>query len=101
MRLVVEVRADHVYIRYFPILRRRIALADIERADARRFNPIIEYGGWGVKGWMMGRISYSVSGTWGVELELNDGRRVMIGSRRADDLAEAITAQLKGRSSEG
>ncbi len=94
MRLVVEVRADHVTIRYFPILRRRIPLKDIERVEARKYSPIAEYGGWGIRGWYRGRISYSVSGNRGVELVLTGGRRVMIGSRRADDLAEAIGVGL-------
>lgn len=94
MRLVVEVRADHVYIRYYPIMRRRIPLAQIDHVEARRYNPIGEYGGWGIKGWWLGRISYTVSGTRGVELTLRNGRRVMIGSRRADELATAIESRL-------
>ena len=94
MRLTVEVRADHVYIRYFPMMRRSIPLAEIEGVEARRFNPIGEYGGWGIKGWYLGKTSYTVGGFHGAELTLKGGRRVMIGSRRSEDLAAAIEARL-------
>jgi hypothetical protein len=55
-----------------------------------------EYGGWGIKGWSRRRTAYSVSGNRGVELELSDGRHVLIGSNRADELA-AVVAGAIGR----
>jgi hypothetical protein len=94
MRLIVEVFPDHVSIRYVPLLRRRIMTAEIAHFRARSYRPIIEYGGWGIKGWSMRRIAYSVGGNQGVELELRDGRRVMIGSQRSDELEAALGAVL-------
>lgn len=61
MRLVVEVREDDITIRYVPFLRQRIPFADIEGHTARTYSPIGEYGGWGIKGWHRGRVSYSIS----------------------------------------
>ena len=61
---------------------------------ARTYKPIREYAGWGIKGWSVDRMSYSVSGREGVELTLTDGKRVMIGSRKAQQLADAIGAGL-------
>lgn len=90
MRLIVEVRHDGVHIRYAPLMRRHIPLAEIERWEARTYQPIAEYGGWGIKGWKRDRISYSVSGNVGVGLTLRDGCQVMLGSQRADELAAAI-----------
>jgi hypothetical protein len=94
MRLIVEVRPDYVYIRYVPLLRRRILTAEIAHFRARSYRPILEYGGWGIRGWSRGRIAYNVRGNRGVELELSDGRRVMIGSQRADELEAALGAVL-------
>ena len=48
--------------------------------------------GWGGK-----RGAYNVSGDQGVELELRGGNRIMIGSQRADALAEAISAQRQNK----
>ncbi len=55
-----------------------------------------EYGGWGVKGWSKDKMAYNVSGDRGVELTLKDGRRIMLGSQRAEELAGAIEA-ARGR----
>jgi hypothetical protein len=40
-------------------------------------------------------MAYNVSGNQGVDLTLRDGRRVMLGSQRADELAAAIEARIK------
>jgi hypothetical protein len=93
IRLVIEVTTDAVVIRYRPLMKRSILLADIEQAKARAYNAVKEYGGWGVKGWSFKNVAYNVSGGHGVELTLRDGRRVMLGSQRSDELAQAIETQ--------
>jgi hypothetical protein len=92
---VLWVTADQVVIRYRPLTRRSISLADIQQATARTYKPIAEYGGWGLKGWSSRNIAYNVSGHQGVQLVLRDGRRVMLGSQRAEELAQAIETQRK------
>ena len=92
--LIVEVTGDAVRIRYRPFMRRAIPLGDIARVEARTYNAVTEYGGWGIKGWSKAKMAYNVSGKRGVELTLTDGRSVMLGSRRADELAAAIQARL-------
>ena len=96
LTLIVEVWPDRIVIRYVPLTTREIPLADIRRCEARIYRPVWEYGGWGIKGWSRRRMSYSVRGGQGVQLELRDGRTVMIGSQRAEDLARTITTGLGG-----
>lgn len=95
--LVLDVTGDTVRIHYRPFVRRVIALSDIERVEARKYNPLKEYGGWGIKGWSKTKMAYNVSGNRGAELTLTDGRRVMLGSQRAEELAAAIEAQRRAR----
>ena len=97
MSMVVEVSHDAVLIVYRPFTRRTIALAEIERAEARTYNAIKDYGGWGIKGWSKAKMAYNVSGDRGVELTLTDGRSVMLGSQQADELAAAIQSRLRPR----
>lgn len=94
MRLIVTVRWDQLTIRYKPFTTRRIGFEEIESYEARTYKPIKEYAGWGIKGWTVERMSYSVSGKEGVELTLRDGNRVMIGSQKSGQLADAIGAGL-------
>jgi hypothetical protein len=91
IHLVVEV-SDAVYIRFRPfMIRPRIIRAqDIVTHRAEEYDPLGEYGGWGIKGFSSNR-AYNVSGRKGVRIVLKDGRMVMIGSQRAEELSTAIS----------
>ena len=92
-RLVIEVTSGQIAIRFFPLSRRQISLADVQTVEVRKYNAIKEYGGWGIKGWTAKSVAYNVSGDTGVQLTLRDGRKVMLGSQRAEELAGVIEAQ--------
>jgi len=98
LKLIVEVRPDHILIRYVPFVTRLIPFGEIERHEARSYEPIQEFGGWGIRGWGSKRRAYSVSGRSGVELTLYDGRRILIGSLKPEELDQAIGASV-GKSS--
>lgn len=91
MRLSVQVDSESIRINFFPIWKKTIPLAEILRWQARTYRPILEYGGWGIryspfgKGW-----AYNIRGNEGVQLELANGQRILIGSQRAEELARAI-----------
>lgn len=91
--LRTEVREHAICIRFTPFhLRYRcFRYADIRSIRARRYRPLREYGGWGLRlgpsGW-----AYNVSGDLGVQLELVDGRRVLIGSRDPEAIVAAVKA---------
>jgi hypothetical protein len=89
LRLEVEVTPDGVTIRFAPLFVRLIDRRDIAGAEPLTYRPLGEFGGWGVRGWG-GRVAYNVRGDQGVELTLRDGRRVLIGTQRATELAAAI-----------
>lgn len=96
LRMVVEVRPTEIIVLYRPFVHRHIPFRDIAYVEPRVFRPLGEFGGWGIRGWG-GRIAYNVSGNTGVELTLADGRRVLIGSQRATELAGAIYKVWGGR----
>lgn len=89
MRLEVSVYPTHVGIRYVPMLSREIAMDEISAVVARDYKALREYGGWGVRG-LGSKRAYNVKGNAGVELTLSEGRKVMLGSQRAPELALAI-----------
>ncbi len=95
--LRTEVRADAVYVRLYPFHLRdvRIAPETIISAAAGSYNPLTDYGGWGIR---MGRggKAYNASGNQGVRLELNSGQHLLIGSQRAPELAAALERMLAG-----
>jgi len=90
MRLSVQVDTEAVHIRFFPIWKKTIPFAEIVRWEARTYRPSLEYGGWGIRYSLGNGWAYNVSGNRGVQLELANGKRILIGSQRAEALARAI-----------
>ncbi len=88
-RMTVMVTNEALYIRYFPFTQRRIPIGEIRAFLPRTYLPLGEYGGWGVRGFARNR-AYNVAGNRGVQLVLLSGNRVLVGSRRADELARAL-----------
>jgi hypothetical protein len=91
LRLETEVRSDGLFVRFFPLhlSYKRIPLEDVEKIEARTYSPILHYGGWGIRWGIHGK-AYNVSGNRGVRLDFSNGRHLLIGSERCEELAEAI-----------
>lgn len=96
LHMLVEVRPEAVKVQYRPFINRVIRLDEIAHVEVRIYRPLLEFGGWGVRGWG-NRVAYNVNGNTGVELTLIDGRRVLLGSRHAAELAGAIFKAWQGR----
>jgi hypothetical protein len=90
IRLVTEVRTDEIRVGMRGLWRaRRIPLQDVQSAAVAAFDPVRDYGGYGVRSTNRG-VAYLAGGNRGVRLELANGSRVTIGSRRPEELAQAI-----------
>lgn len=96
LRLLTEVRPDGVYFR-FSLLHRsvqKIPYDSIKKYEVRTYHPIREYGGWGIR-YGRGGKAYNVSGNKGVQFELINGKKILIGSQRADEFAGAVKSVFK------
>jgi hypothetical protein len=91
---------DTVNVRFFPFMTkpRRIGRDQIVTYSVVRYSPIMEYGGWGIKGTSSHR-TYNISGNRGVRITFPDGTTVLIGTQRPEELYTAITAMIKTGSS--
>jgi hypothetical protein len=92
-RLETRVEEDYVSIKFFPFHRdsRKIHVDEIEEFGAEEYSPVKEFGGWGLR-WIpfRGKIAYNVSGDEGVRITKKDGKEVMIGSQKPEELEAAI-----------
>jgi hypothetical protein len=68
---------------------RHIPLSQIRSAKAVTYDPVSEYGGYGIRSSARGA-AYIANGDRGVEIELTDGRKLLVGSQRAEELAGKI-----------
>ena len=94
-KLVIKLYDDGIHIQLFPfhLSFRKITFEEIEFYEIKTYNPIKEYGGWGIRKGRQ-RIAYNMSGNKGVQVKLKKGKRILIGSQQAEKLYQAIHAQL-------
>jgi len=64
----------------------------MKQFEMRTYRSFREYGGHGIRYSNNGK-AYNVSGDRGVQIELLNGNRVLIGSQRAEELVQAIQAK--------
>jgi hypothetical protein len=92
VRLVTDVSASELTVGLRGLWRRRrVHLSAVRSAKPVEYNAL-EYGGYGVRSGPGGR-AYIADGNRGVQLELNDGRKLLIGSQRSAELVRAISAR--------
>ncbi len=53
------------------------------------YRPILEYGGWGIRYGLRGR-AYNVSGNRGLRVELTNGKHILFGSAKPEELKLAL-----------
>ncbi len=96
LRVVTEVHRDGLTIRLLPFNRRpyTMPLDQVTHIERTTFDAMREYGGWGVRGTDADRAVIG-GGNQGVRLTFRDGRRLLIGSRRPDDLMTALQRVIR------
>lgn len=95
-KLTTEVRDDGVYVRFFPFHLEpvKIPFQDIEDYHPRRYQPFLDFGGWGIRS-EPGTKAYTVSGKKAVRIARKDGKSLLLGSKNPHKLVEAIDAKTE------
>jgi hypothetical protein len=90
-RLITQIRVDGIYMRYPPLVGKFKVYKwpAITRLYTRKYKPLIEYGGWGIRYGMKGW-AYNVGGRTGLQLVLNSDTRVLIGTNCAIELTAIL-----------
>jgi hypothetical protein len=96
LRLDTEIKQDGIYVRFFPfhLAFRKYSRDEISKIFLRQYNPIKEYGGWGVRAGLFGKgKALNVSGHMGIQIVLTNGTRLLIGTNKPDE-AKKVLQQL-------
>jgi hypothetical protein len=77
--------------RFAPLHRkeRHLSWKEIATAQVFRYHPIRDYGGWGYRVGRAGK-AYSVSGSFGLEITLHKGTKLLIGTQKPDELKSLL-----------
>jgi hypothetical protein len=82
MSLTTHIDETGIQYRFFPfhLKDKTIAWSEIESAVVREYSPLREYGGWGIRRTFRNGVAYNVKGKFGLQLELKNGKRILIGT---------------------
>jgi hypothetical protein len=94
MRLETRIDAQGIHAKFPPIFNRErtYVWTDVKSAYVREYNPLMEYGGWGFRSSMKGNgNAWNVSGNKGLQIEMIDGKKFMIGTQKPEELSAVLS----------
>lgn len=91
LELRTRVTQSAIYVMFFPFHTKwlRFPIEEVASFSNVKYNPITEYGGWGIRFGVNGK-AYNVSGILGIRLVFKNDKKLLIGSRVPDQFAAAI-----------
>ncbi len=100
LKLELYFNSEGIFFRLFPLHRkfRKIPFNDIHSFTVRKFNPFTEYGGWGIRYSIRGNgIAYTLSGRFGLQIELTSARRMLIGTHHPEEILSSLLSFIPNK----
>lgn len=98
LKLEVWIDRHGLHYRFFPLILKSklISKEEILRFEIRKYKPLLEYGGWGMrKGlWNKWGRAYCVEGNTGLQLYLRNGKKVLFGTQRPQAIEYAMNEMI-------
>lgn len=91
-KLETLITAEEITVRLAPLSGRSIGLAEISEVEAITYQPLRDFGGWGIRKGRGGTM-YNARGNDAVKLSLRSGEVVYIGTERPEKLVETLSAR--------
>lgn len=89
MNLKTKIYNDRIEIKFLPFgIHKVYNLKDVEQLEIIKYNPILEYGGWGIR---FG--AYNISGNMGLKIhykKTNFIDSILIGTQKEEELSKII-----------
>lgn len=91
LKLETQITKEGLDVRFYPLHfnTRHYSWADIKDVTVRAYSPIGEYGGWGLRTGSGGG-AFNVSGDQGIQLVFKNGRRLLIGTNKPEEVARVL-----------
>lgn len=77
---------------FFPfVLKERVILWDeIKTIEVRQYQPLLEYGGWGLRYSLKNGRAYNIRGNQGLQLVLKNDKKILIGTQQPATLQQVL-----------
>jgi len=99
-KLITAIYEKEIRLRFPPFFFKEkiIPLQMIKKLEVRKYNPITEFGGWGLRYGLRGK-AYNVKGNMGLQIQFINSKKLLIGTQKPDQVTWAISKMLKGEKS--
>ncbi|MEX1382430.1 hypothetical protein [Lutibacter sp.] len=94
--LKLQTKIDETGIKYkfypFQVSYKNIDWSNISECYIRNYNPISEFGGWGIKGSFRKNTgkAYTTKGSIGLQLKLKNGEKILIGTQKKEEIKRVL-----------
>jgi hypothetical protein len=98
LRLETVIDNSGIYYRFrpFQLKSKQIKPEDILTFEVKKYNPLRDYGGWGIRIGYKGK-AYNVSGNHGALFKFKNGKSFLLGTQNPENLRSALNKLLKGQ----
>jgi hypothetical protein len=86
LKTTVDEEGVHYQFIPFHFKQKTILWQDIKSAEVRKYAPLKEYGGWGIKGYSNKNKAYNVKGNLGLQVVLKNGNKILFGTQKDEEL---------------
>lgn len=87
MNLKTEINQNEIRMKFFPFITKRIEWKDVKNVKVLNYGFV---GGWGIRLFTQYGTVYNTRGNKGLALELQNGKRILIGTQKEDELRRFI-----------
>lgn len=86
LKLKTEITSERIFLRYFPLFSKEWLWADVKKAE------VINYGfvGYGIRVSLKHGMVYNVKGNKGLALHFNNGKKIVLGTQKPEELEKII-----------
>lgn len=83
IRLRTRIDESGIAMHFFPFVKRKWRWADVKSAEVLDYGFV---GGWGIRLWTAYGTVYNIRGSKGLALQLDNGKKVLIGTQKPEEL---------------
>ncbi len=87
MRLRTEIDQNEIRMNFFPFTQKQVKWSEIKTAEVVNYGFV---GGWGIRLWTKYGTVYNTKGNKGLAIELNNGKKFLIGTQKETELAKFL-----------
>ena len=87
MTLKTDIDQKAIKMSFFPFVKKRIEWKDVKKAEVINYGFV---GGWGIRLFTNYGTVYNTSGNKGLALELQNGKRLVIGTQKEQELSRIV-----------